>query len=298
MLDNIIYFLRLYETRSFKNCAELFKIQPSTLSKHIAELEAKLEKQLIIRTSKRFEVTHFGEYLYNQFKHLPSFTEQALKVYDKNQNKNKYAGTINVTMGIVISYELVCPYIGRFLKKYPDIKLNINFISSPSSQWPVNNSDVILSSYYIKGQNLNNRFVRSECGNLYCTSDYAMKYGIPDTIEELTKHSILGFLDENLSPITYVKMKNINTEEEYFIDLSNSRVNVNSVLHLKQIAINSEFIFGSLRSSVLDELDNGLLLPVLPNWVLPRNEFYLTSRNQISDEAQLFIDFIYECMRI
>lgn len=298
MLDNIVYFLRLYETKSFKNCAELLEIQPSTLSKHIAELEVKLEKQLIIRTSKRFEITHFGEYIYTQFRHLPVFTDNVLSVYNKNQKQNKYAGTLNVTMGIVISYELICPYISAFSKKYPKVKLNINFISSRLSEWPANSPDIVLSSWYIKGYNLNNRFVRREYAKLYCTSGYALKYGIPDVIGDLAEHSVLGFLDENLSPLAYAKMKNIYTKEEYLIDLSNSQVNVNSPIHLKQIAINSESIFGSLDSMIRKELDSGELLPVLPNWVLQYNEFYLTSKKQISDEAQLFIDFIYECMRV
>ena len=301
MLDNIVYFLRLYEIKNFKNCAELFKIQPSTLSKHIIELETELKKQLIIRTSRRFEVTHFGEYIYNQFKHLPEFAENVLNVYNKTQSQTKYAGTLNITLGVVISHELICPYLNDFLTKYPEIKLNINFMSN-LQMWPGHNPDVVLSNKYLKGRDFENRFVRTEYGKFYCTPSYALKYGIPETVEDLAKSTVIGVLDKsvldkNLSPLIFTKAKNINTKEEHIIDLSNSRLNVDSAIHLKQIGMNSEFIFGCFDSLIQKELDDGLVLPVLPNLILYREEFYLTSKKNISEEAQLFIDFIYECMR-
>lgn len=298
MLDNIIYFLSLYELKSFKNCSELFNIQPSTLSKYISELEAKLGNKLIIRTSRRFEVTHFGEYIYNQFKHLPSFTKNVLNVYNKSQNKDKYAGTLNITFGIKIAYELVCPYLGTFLKKYPEIKLNINFANNLHS-WPKHDPDIVLSNCYIKKHGVENRLARAEHAMFYCTPDYALKHGLPEEFDDLANHSIIGLLDGgNLLPLSYQKMRNIYTDEEYLLDLSNLQLNVDNAVHMKKIGMNADFIFGSMPSLVRNEIDSGMLLQVLPNLVLERFEYYLTHKKKLSKEGQIFVDFIFECMRV
>lgn len=297
ILDKIIYFLQLYELQSFKKCAESFNIQPSTLSKYIIELEIKLGNQLIIRTSKRFEVTNFGEYIYNQFRHLPLFTERVLNAYAQTQDIGNSVGTLNITLGIFIAYELVCPRINTFLQNYPEIKLNINF-ASYLNDWPDYDPDIVLSNHRFDNESIVSRFARTEYGRLYCTSSYVSKYGLPLTIEDLDKHAVIGYLDGEEYPKQYTKLRNINTNEEYLVDFTKSQINVNSAIHLKQIGIHSDFIFGSFPSLVKKELDSGLLIPVLPHLIISEPfEFYLYSKRKISRVAQLFIDFIYECMR-
>lgn len=81
MLDDIALFIKLYETKSFKKCAELLNTSASTISKHIADLEYRLGKQLIIRTTKTFEPTSYGKYIYNNLRNIPVFTESVLKSY-------------------------------------------------------------------------------------------------------------------------------------------------------------------------------------------------------------------------
>ncbi len=299
VLDKIIYFVQLYEIKSFKKCAEFFNIQPSTLSKYITELETKLENQLIIRTSKKFEVTNFGEYIYNQFRHLPLFTERVLNTYAETQKQHQYAATLNINLGgfFSIFYELVCSNISIFLQNYPEIKLNINF-ANHLYDWPDYDPDIVLSNLHIENDDIIGRLVRSEYGRLYCTSSYASKYGLPLMTQDLDEHMVIGYLDGEKHPKEYAKLRNINTNEEYLVNFRKSRINVNSAIHLKQIGVYSESIFASFPSLVEKELESGLLLPVLPNLVISESfEYHLYSKKKITKEVQLFIDFIYECMR-
>lgn len=67
---------------------------------------------------------------------------------------------------------------------------------------------------------------------------------------------------------------------------------------MKKIGMNADFIFGSIPSLVRNEIDSGILLSVLPNLVLERFEYYLAHKKKLSREAQLFVDFIFECMRV
>ena len=67
---------------------------------------------------------------------------------------------------------------------------------------------------------------------------------------------------------------------------------------MKQVGLNSDYIFGSFEYLIQDELRQGLILPVLPNWVAYELNYYLVSKKVISAEEQLFVDFIYECMKV
>ena len=296
MLDNIALFISLCEIRSFKNCAEKLGMQPSTLSKHISELESKLGKLLIIRTSKRFELTEFGNYLYNKCKHIPLFIESTIDIYERRVSTEKKYGTLNIALGSMISYKKICLKLYKFIQQYPDIKLNISFIPNITT-WLSPQMDVILAAEYIKGDNLDNRFVSHEYTKLYCSNNYAVTYGTPNNIEDLANHSMIGIVNNNYTPLEYVTFTHLKTNEEYVLDMRENQLNINYALHMRQIGLTADFIFGSYESLVRDDLIKGLVQPVLPEWGTVEFSFYLVTKKQISDEIQLFVNFIYECMK-
>lgn len=295
MLDNISYYIALYETKNYRRCAKKLGIQPSTLSKHISELEQDIKQQLIIRTSRRFEVTEFGEYLYSQFKHIPAFVENAINTYKKRAKKDTHSGTLNVALGPDLSYQMICPYINNFLNSHPNIKLNINFIPQIDT-WPSANITIALSNHHINGESLENRFVRKEYFRLYCSREYALKYGVPIDVTKLNDHNIIGLVKQDCIPQEYYKISNRYTNEDYVIDVRNNQLNVNTVLQMKQIGKYSDFIFPALDCLVYDELQQGDLVMVLPEWIVQEQDIYIISKKKLTNLEQLFIEFLHKCM--
>lgn len=296
MLDDIVLFINVYETKSFKKSSELLGMQSSTLSKHITELEYLLGKQLLIRTSKIFEPTDFGEYIYNQFKHLPPFTKSTLDNYNKTRINNKYSGELNVAIGAAISYELICPYLDEFLREYPEMKLNISFLPN-MVKIPAPHVSIVLTNNYIVGDGLDNRFVRNEKMKFYCTSEYAIEHGIPSTVDEINNHEIISGLNEQLYPMEYFKLKNANTNDEFVLDLTKSRLRLNNAIHTRKVGLNANCIFACFESLILRKVYSGLVVPVLPNWIIHEENFYIVTKKHISQEEELFINFIYECLK-
>jgi DNA-binding transcriptional LysR family regulator len=296
MLDDIALFIKLCEAKSIKLCAELNRIHTSTISKRISELESSLGKRLVIRTSKRFELTDFGNYIYTGCKHIPLFVDSMINTYDNKHQSKEVRGTVNVALGSIISNKLICPYLHQFLQLYPKIKLNLSFYPSIRT-WLSPHMDLILAVNYIKGDNLENRFLRHEYIKLYCNSEYAIRHGPPQNIEELSQRNIIGVVNPDYVPVDYVKLRHKNTNDEYVLDLSDNQLNISNNFHTIQVGLNADYIFGAYESLVKDELRNGTLLPVLPDWYAFELDFYLVSKKKISQEAQLFIDFICDCMR-
>lgn len=292
MLDDISLFIKLYEEKSFKKCAELLKTSPSTISKHIAELEYKLGKRLITRTTKTFEPTPYGTYIYNNLRNIPVFTESVLSSYSaKRKNNNK--GVLNVALGTAISYELISPYIDEFIELNPNVKLNIKFISNISS-WPSEETSVVLGALGINHPMLDCRFISTEKARLYCSRNYALKYGLPEQPHQLINHRIIGMLHDTILD-EYIVIHNSKNHSTFILDLSNVNLRTNNLLHMKKIGMTSNYIFGSNDSLVSQDLQNGIIIPVLPDWHVLEMDFYLTTKKNINSLEESFIKFIYNC---
>lgn len=293
MLDDISLFIKLYEVKSFKRCSELMNTSPSTISKHIADLEYKLGKQLIRRSTKTFEPTPYGTYIYSNLKNIPVFTESVIKSYNAKR-KNNSKGTLNVTLGSAISYELISPYLDEFLEQHPNIKLNVNFKTNIIS-WPSEDTNLVLGISAINDSSLDSRFIRTEKARLYCTKDYVQKYGLPEKPDELIMHRVIGFIDDKNFNDNVV-MYNSKSNATFILDLSNIKIKTNDILHMKKIGISSDYIFGSNDSIVSKELQKGMIIPVLPDWYISEVNFYIITRKSLQQIEQAFIYFISNCM--
>lgn len=293
MLDDISLFIKLYEAKSFKKCAELLNTSPSTISKHIAELEYKLGKILITRTTKTFEPTPYGSYIYNNLRNIPVFTESVIKSYNtKRKNNNK--GVLNVALGTAISYELISPYIDEFIELNPNVKLNIKFISNISS-WPSEDTSIVLGPIGINHPMLDSRFISKEKARLYCSKNYALKYGLPEQPYQLINHRIIGMLHDAILD-DHLVIHNSKNHSTFILDLSNVHLRTNNLLHMKKIGMTSNYIFGSNDSLVSQEIQKGIIIPVLPDWYALEMDFYLTTKKNINSLEESFIKFIYNCV--
>jgi DNA-binding transcriptional LysR family regulator len=294
MLDDIALFINLYEAKSFRKCAELLNIRSSTVSKHIIELENKLGKELIKRTTRTFEPTVYGTYVYNNLKNLPVFAESILKSYS-TKRKNYEVGTLNITLATSISYELVSPYIDEFIEFNKNITLNLNFLAN-IYKWPSENTNIVLGSSSLNDEHLHNRFLRTEYSRLYCRKEYNLKYGIPETPAELINHKLIGAFDIYSDiPINTIVMKNLKNNSDFLLDTSRVPIRTNNMLHMRKIGLEANYIFGSFDTLVARDIQNGMVIPVLPEWYVFKTDFYLTTKKSLTALEQSFIDFIYRC---
>lgn len=296
MLDDIMLFVALVEYGSFKKTAQAMNMQQSTVSKHIAELEYKLGKILLIRDSRNFRLTADGIFIHERFKHLNSYIESTL---NNLQHKRKYNlhGEITVSLATVVSYESVSSYIDEFTSEYPDIKLNLLF-QSDLPDMASGKTNLAFTYHNIKNNELNCRYMRTESAKLFCKPEYAHQYGLPQQIEDLEKHNLIGGVDMiNNTSTDYIKFTNLKTNKEYMFNNLNTNLRANNYFHIKKIGMTTtKYIFGCTASLCNKEVLNGELLPVLPDWETYSMDFYLISRKKVSDIEQKFIDFMYKCM--
>lgn len=122
--NDLIAFLAVAREKSFTRAAAKLGVSQSALSHTIRLLEERLGLRLLTRTTRRVTPTNAGEYLIRNIG--PHFDQIETQLASLDQLRERPSGMIRITAtDDVISY-ILRPKIARFVKKYPDVKIEIN----------------------------------------------------------------------------------------------------------------------------------------------------------------------------
>lgn len=292
--DDIGCFVKLVEVGSYHKAADKMNISPATLTRRIQNLESKINVVLLVRNAKKFCLTTEGQLLYSKFKDLDKNLNEVLAVYNAKDSTD--ADTLNVVLPLTLSSKLITPYISKFKDKYPDVNLIVNYETSPTNLLN-SNVDLIMTHHKTSHSKFDYRFLRKENINLYCTPNYILQNGYPTTVSELSNHKIINGVDyESLKKLDYLLFTNKNTGEKVYYNLSDTKLHINNLDHAKEIGLNDTAIFGGLESLCKEEVMDGRLVQVLPDYEVLSVDYYLISRKKLRGLEQQFIDFLYKCM--
>jgi DNA-binding transcriptional LysR family regulator len=122
-LDDLLAFLAVARERSFTKAAAKLGVSQSALSHTMRELEARLGVRLLTRTTRSVSPTDAGERLLHSLG--PRFDEIEAELAALGELREKPAGTIRITATDYAVDMLLWPKLTTFLRRYPDIKVEI-----------------------------------------------------------------------------------------------------------------------------------------------------------------------------
>jgi DNA-binding transcriptional LysR family regulator len=122
-LTDLQAFLVVARERSFTKAAAKLGVSQSALSHTVRELEASLGVRLLMRTTRSVAPTEAGERLVGTVG--PRFKEVEAELEALTALREKPAGTIRITATDYAADTILWPKLTRFLRKYPDIKVEI-----------------------------------------------------------------------------------------------------------------------------------------------------------------------------
>lgn len=133
------YFFYVVYYNGFTNASKNLNIAQSSLSYSIKQLELQLDKQLIIRNNKNFELTEDGNNLYENLKNAFSILNQNIDKFDSNSK-------VEITIGIrhYLSDFIFRDAIIDFINMYPDIHINIKQYSKLDTKKYDEEYDVVI----------------------------------------------------------------------------------------------------------------------------------------------------------
>ncbi len=124
-MSSLKVFCDLSETESFTKAAQINGVTQSAVSQQISALERQCKALLIERSKKKFRLTREGDILYD-------YSKRICQAYDELQNKladvrDIVSGTIRVATIYSIGLHDLPPYMKKFLKGFPTVKIHVEY---------------------------------------------------------------------------------------------------------------------------------------------------------------------------
>lgn len=125
-IEELNIFVTVAQTLNFTQAAEKLHFSQPTLSRHISELERELGYELLIRTTRKVELTEFGRYFLIEAKRLLRSYNQLL---DQISNLGKQSfGSLTIGTPDLMTRTFLPAVIRSFNKKYPGIMIDVRII--------------------------------------------------------------------------------------------------------------------------------------------------------------------------
>ncbi|MFA5239449.1 MAG: LysR family transcriptional regulator [Phycisphaerae bacterium] len=127
-IETLKIFCDLVELESFSKTAAKHLLSQSAVSQQLAQLELAHKVQLLDRKKRPLELTAAGELFYTACKDIIGRYERLKS--ELNTLQKPSAGRINVAAIYSIGMHTLPDYVKKFMVKYPDVNVHIEYLSS------------------------------------------------------------------------------------------------------------------------------------------------------------------------
>ena len=127
-IETLKIFCDLAELRNFSKTAEKHLLSQSAVSQRLSQLELTYKSQLVDRKKRPLELTPAGQLFYTACKDIIERYEQLRS--ELNALQKSSSGRINVAAIYSIGMHTLPEYVKKFMVKYPDVNVHIEYLSS------------------------------------------------------------------------------------------------------------------------------------------------------------------------
>lgn len=194
----MMVFVRVVEAGSFSEAARLMLMTPSTVSKLIARLEARLGVRLIERSTRRLALTGEGQFYYERSQMLLGQldeTEQQIA-----QGGAEAEGVVRVTSSVSFATTALEPVLPAFLAAYPKVVVDLS-LSDEVVDLYLDRTDVAIRVGKLADSNLMARKIGVTKRRIVASPAYLERHGTPKTPADLVHHNCLGFNFRRAMPV-------------------------------------------------------------------------------------------------
>lgn len=124
-LNRLVYFTTVAETASFTEAGNRLGVAKAVVSHQVGKLEEELGVTLMRRTTRRATLTEEGRNFYERA--LVILRESEAAYGEISRRALEPTGTLRLTVQIDYGMKVVAPVIATYLKKYPQMRVEVNF---------------------------------------------------------------------------------------------------------------------------------------------------------------------------
>lgn len=195
-LSTLRIFAMVVEAGNFTEAGRRLNIVPSTVSKHIAALEAQLKVQLIVRSTQQLSVTELGHQFYERCLSILNEVEQAEA--EVGEYRAEPQGLLRVSVAPILAVQHLMPLIADFLAAHEKVSIDLN-VTATSEDLIATGIDVAIRI----SNNLDPNLIAIKLApneRVYCASPaYLAKHRRPADVSALVDHNCLIISNANQS---------------------------------------------------------------------------------------------------
>ncbi|MDC0226536.1 LysR family transcriptional regulator [Alphaproteobacteria bacterium] len=279
-------FYEVAINKSISKASNKLNISQSAISRQIQDLEYDLKTSLFTRHQKGVRLTEHGENLYRTVsKIIFSISDFEQKLLEK---KTKPVGKLTISTTIGFGSTWLTPRINKFIDQYPDIEVSL-LMSDEEMDLSNRSADVAVRVKKPTQANLIYKKFVNFHNHIYASSDYLQNTGIPRTIADLDKHSLICFGAGLPSPISNI---------DWILKVGKQsgkrkpKFRINSIYGMS-LAIEKGAGLASLPDYMV--ADKPHLVRVLPNLEGPSYQTYFVYSDAFKNDRRLevFRDFLF-----
>lgn len=280
-------FVKVIENGSYSKASKHLKIPLSTLSREISALEKDLEQPLLYRNTRQLRTTECGAHFYQVWSKIIKDIDLAQATFKKDRDQEPH-GLLRLAAPSLIGDYLGTQLIRHYLPLFPKLKIDVS-ITDKETDLIKEGFDVVIKEGMLPNSIYKTRRLAESNVCLFASPLYLKEKGVPKTINELKKHSIIAHNSLNIKgPLKFVSK---NKTEAVNLNIG---VRANS-LGITIDAVSSGMGIALMTPQMCKNLMHiGVVAPVLPEWKLTPVPFNLVlpPHSEQSSKVKSFIDFL------
>lgn len=281
-------FVAVAESGSFVAAADVLRISKAAISRNVAELEGRLGARLLQRTTRRVSLTEAGRSFYGRCKQVLADLDEAESAVGAVTGRP--VGRLRANAPFSFGVLHLAPLWGRFLRRYPEVDLDIT-LSDRMVDVVEEGFDVVIRITRLQDSTLVHRKLASTRVHLCAAPEYLARYGMPQSVPELARHRIIAY-SYALSGDVW-RFRTRSGEEEVRI---RPTMYANNGETCRAVALDGHGIVLQPDFLVGEDLREGRLVRLLPDCESPEVGIYAVypSRKHLSVKVRALVDFLAE----
>lgn len=292
--DAMQAFARVVEAGSFTRAAETLRLNKTSVTQLIQQLEAHLRVKLLHRTTRKVQVTADGAAYYERVLRLLADLDDAETSLSGASASPR--GRLRVDVPSPLARLVLIPALPGFHARYPDIQIDMG-VSDRMVDLIGDNVDCVLRGGEITTPSLVARRV-GELPMCTCAAPaYLQRAGTPEHPGELanTHHHAVGFLNTRTGRVAPYRLRRgaeqISVQPRYVLAVDDGNAYLAAGLAGLGVLCLPAYM-------AAEHLARGELVPLFADWQtepMPLSLAYPANRYQ-SAKLRLFIDWVVELL--
>ncbi|MDG1708194.1 MAG: LysR family transcriptional regulator, partial [Emcibacteraceae bacterium] len=257
----------------FRAAAESLNLSPSVVSYQISNLEERLGSALLYRSTRKLSLTAEGEILY---KHALSMIDQAELGIRNVSGHDVATGRLSITLPLSMTSDYITKQFADFSLANPEIDMHVQYTDT-RMDLIADGIDIAFRMGSLPDSSLNAKKITEKQRTLVCSPEYYATRDEPKKPEDLNDWN---WIKHDMLPNRRTLIKDGN--RSFQLDLKGN-IKANSAEAMVKFTLYGLGISTAAQWLIKDELADGRLIHILPDWKVEPMPLYAVWHGNITD---------------